>query len=204
MSLRKDLSKIRQLLHLSRILLLLGDLGVLVYGGLLLGQGFDVSNDPIYDVSVDESVLQYSVILESDNGYRCDVRCHNEGSQAAVNGSVRFLVNGTEVYTKQLYYKTDSYDSDMYIWDWAEYSFHPTTDVNLTIVGELVEGLGWNICIYEDEAADAQEQYLYYIQQYFFLLPLGIVAFLVGYFLFKYAKKRIAELESETGMKLSH
>ncbi|MGY5875113.1 MAG: hypothetical protein RTU30_05165 [Candidatus Thorarchaeota archaeon] len=198
------MSRIRNYLHLARILLLLGVLGVLVYGGLFLGQGFDVSNDPIYDVEVDELALEYSVMLESGNDYRVDVRCFNEGSQAAVNGSVRFIVNGTEVHSKELYYKTDSYDSDMFVWDWAEYSFHPATDVNLTIVGELVEGQGWSIYIYQDESAYAQQQYQYFTQQYFFLLPLGIIAVLVGYFLFKRTKKQMRRLESDAGMRLYH
>ena len=142
--------RLRQALHLSRILFLSGILVLLLFVGVLLGQGMGPS-DPIYETETTEPELLYSETLDGNSVYRIEIEAADvDTGFAEVNGTVWIRVNGSVVFVEDLYCNFTA-DTNIYSNIWSEYSFTPSADVDVIISGNLTEGNLWKVKIYQDE-----------------------------------------------------
>jgi hypothetical protein len=174
---------------LSQIVIVTGF--VLFIGSMVLGFVFMAEREAyLFDSdSGGRSDFQYSIILEPNHDYDIIVSFYDsanaEWESALVDGTVIVSVDGIEVDRVDLYdysYDEDEYDSvsESYYFD-----ITPTTAVNLTISGELVDGDEWWISIYRDVPA-ALDTIVFYT---FVLFIIGIVVIIIGAGIFVKAKR---------------
>ena len=145
-----------------------------------------------YD-SGSRSDIDYSLTLEPNHEYEIIVtfydRAGSEFERARIEGTVIFFIDGVEVDRAQLSDYRDDEDEISSVSAFYYYTITPTTTVDLTVGGELVEGDEWWINVYRDVPAYLDQLGL--ITGVLFLI--SFVVMLIGAGVFYKAKRSMQD-----------
>jgi hypothetical protein len=140
--------------RMAQVTIILGFVLLLVSGILMV---LSVTQRAAYifdNESGSGSDIDYNLTLEPNHEYEIIVtfydRAGSEYERARVQGEVIFFIDGVEVDRAQLYDYKDEDDEISSVSEFYFYTISPTTTVDLTVSGELVEGDEWWINIYRD------------------------------------------------------
>ena len=106
-------------------------------------------------ISDSDAAINYSQILEGNHSYDIEMGVYERTlyGNAAADAEFILYVDGVEMLNEHLYDfdLSESGDSNRaYAYDVVNYYLTPTEDVNVTIVGEMLNGDYWSIDVYQD------------------------------------------------------
>ncbi len=166
---------------ISAVLLIVGIIVIVVGFGSLMTSSIE-REAYLYDSQTGSGYnIYYTDNVEGEHNYSIIVSVTQVmyDVDSRVDANVIIYIDGTEVVNTQLYdfdyLETDDHSSRAY--DYTEYDFTTQHDVNITIVGSLVQGDSWEIVIYQDLPTSIDTETILSM----IILLVGFVCVLVGF-----------------------